>query len=259
MAASGENSTEPFQEVQHAFMRHMRDPESNPAPQGIEDRRMDIYRGLIYRNIQNFIANSFPVLRTIIADPHWHDMVRDYICCHQARTPLFPRMPIEFLHYLEHERQTQPHDPPFMLELARYEWGEVAVSLDPREVDLCGVDVEGDVLERIPVLNPIVLPQTYHYPVHRISVEYQPDHPPETPTHILLYRRPDDVVKFLELSAASAHLFECLRGNTQKTGRQIVEMIAGELVHPDPEVVVQGGVDMLREMHARDLILGVAA
>ncbi|MDH3342301.1 MAG: DNA-binding domain-containing protein, partial [Gammaproteobacteria bacterium] len=28
-----------FKDIQYAFTRHLRDPENNPAPEGIEDRR----------------------------------------------------------------------------------------------------------------------------------------------------------------------------------------------------------------------------
>ena len=87
-----------FQEIQYGFTRHMRDPENHPGPPDIEDRRMEIYRGLLYRNVEGFIANSFPVLRKITSDDRWHAMIRDYFKRHQAHTPLFPKMPQEFLH-----------------------------------------------------------------------------------------------------------------------------------------------------------------
>ena len=256
---SNADNAESFHEVQHAFLKHMRNPENNPAPCGVEDRRMGIYRDLIYRNIEGLLAKGFPVLRQIIDDQHWHDMVRDYIRHHRARTPLFPKMPTEFLHYLEHERRPAYWDPPFMPELAHYEWAETSVSLDPREIDLHGIDVEGNLLDRVPALNPITLPQTYQYPVHRISAEYQPDHPSEEPTYMLIYRCLNDTVRFLELSVASARLFECLHRNTQKTGRQIIEMIAGEISRPDPAAIIQRGIDIMRNMHDKELILGVVA
>jgi hypothetical protein len=40
-----------FIERQYAFAAHLRDPDNNPAPAGIEDRRLENYRGLFYRNI----------------------------------------------------------------------------------------------------------------------------------------------------------------------------------------------------------------
>ena len=254
---SKRNSTENFKAVQYAFTRHMRDPENNPSPEGIEDRRIGIYRELVYNNIESFIANSFPVLRKITADEQWHEMLRDYVCRHQAHTPLFPRMPLEFIQYLEHERQGKAEDPPFMLELAIYEWAEISISLDTREIDMDGIDVEGDLLAGIPVLNPIIMPQTYQYPVHQISPDYLPDIPPEVPTYLLVYRRRDDEVGFLELNPVSARLVECIQGNNDKTGQQLLEGIAEELKHPEPQVVINGGLEIMRDMHTKDILLGI--
>jgi len=254
---SDSSKAESFRTAQHVFTQHMRDPENNPAPVGVEDRRIGVYRELVYNNIEGFIANSFPVLRKITADEQWHAMLRDYVCHHQAHTPLFPRMPLEFIQYLEKERHGHPEDPDFMLELAAYEWAEIAISLDTREIDLDEIDVDGDLLAGVPVLNPIVMPQTYQYPVHQISPDYLPDTPPEVPTYLLVYRRRDDEVGFLELNPVSARLVECIQGNNNKTGLQLLEGIAQELRHPDPQVVINGGYEIMRGMHDKDIILGV--
>jgi len=254
---SNSNNTENFKDVQYAFTRHMRDPENNPAPEGIEDRRIGVYRELVYNNIEGFIANSFPVLRKITADEQWHEMLRDYVCRHQAHTPLFPRMPLEFIQYLEDERHDHPQDPGFLLELATYEWAEIAISLDTREIELDGIDIDGDLLSGVPVLNPIIMPQTYLYPVHQISPDNLPDSPPEDPTYLLVYRRKDDEVGFLELNTVSARLIECIQSNSDKTGLQLLEGIAEELEHPDPQVVIDGGHEIMCDMHSKDILLGV--
>lgn len=254
---SNKNKAEGFREVQNVFTQHMRDPENNPAPEGVEDRRIGVYRELVYNNIESFIANSFPVLRKITPDDRWHEMLRDYVCNHQAHTPLFPRMPLEFIQYLEDERHGHPEDPDFMLELAVYEWAEIAISLDTREIGMDGIDVEGDLLAGVPVLNPLIMPQTYQYPVHKISPDYLPESPPEVPTYLLVYRRKDDEVGFLELNTVSARLIECIQDNSDKTGLQLLEGIAEELKHTDPQVVISGGREIMRDMHDKDILLGV--
>ena len=256
---SNSSKAESFSNVQHVFTQHMRDPENNPAPEGVEDRRIGVYRELVYNNIESFIANSFPVLRKITADEQWHEMLRDYVCHHQAHTPLFPRMPLEFIQYLEKERHGHPEDPDFMLELATYEWAEISISLDTREIDLNGIDVEGDLLAGVPVLNPIIMPQTYQYPVHQISPEFLPETPPEIPTYLLVYRRKNDEVGFLELNPVSARLVECIQGNNNKTGLQLLEGIAQELNHPDPQIVINGGHEIMLDMHDKDILLGITS
>ncbi len=144
-----------FTDLQYAFTRHIRDPQHAPAPEGIEDRRMAIYRDLLYRNVESFMANSFPVLRKIMADAAWHALIRDYFHTHQARTPLFPKMPYEFLQYLESGRGALAGDFPFLYELAHYEWVELALAMDMRDIDMTHVDPHGDLLAGIPVLSEL--------------------------------------------------------------------------------------------------------
>ena len=57
---------------QHVFTQYVRDPKNSVIPDNIEPRRMSVYADLIYRNIESFVANSFPVLRQVIHDDEWH-------------------------------------------------------------------------------------------------------------------------------------------------------------------------------------------
>jgi hypothetical protein len=118
-----------FQQVQYQFAAHLRDPEHQPAPAGIENRRLQIYRELFYNNIEDFLSNAFPVLRKLTADARWHAMARDFYARHQCRDPQFYKISEEFLGYLEHERGAVAGDPPFLKELAHYEWVEMALAI----------------------------------------------------------------------------------------------------------------------------------
>jgi hypothetical protein len=246
-----------FTDIQYTFTSHIRDPEANPPPADIEDRRMEIYRDLFYRNVESFIANSFPVLRKITPDNQWHEMIRDYFKKHQAHTPLFPKMPQEFLQYLEHERNDHPMDPPWLLELAHYEWIETAVSIDSRNIDITDIDPEGDLLEGIPVLSPLALPVAYSWPVHKISPDYLPDVQPSEPTWIIIFRKRNDEVGFMVLNVVSARLIEKLQNNRSASGHEILMQIATELQYTNPDAVISGGLDIMRELRAKDILLGV--
>jgi hypothetical protein len=256
MTPSQNNMPDTFTDIQYEFTRHIRDPENQPAPADIEDRRMEIYRDLLYRNVESFMANSYPVLRKITPDDRWHAMIRDYFKRHQARTPLFPRMPQEFLQYLENERNGED-DPPFMLELARYEWAEIAVSIDTREIEWDGIDPDGDLLENIPVLNPLAMPLSYRYPVHTISPDIQPEQEPSQPTYIVVYRDRNDEVGFIVLNPVSARLLELIQQDKNIIGRTLLENIAEELQHKNPEVVINGGLEIMQNLRAKDVLLGV--
>lgn len=256
MPVTAENKK--FRDIQYAFTRHIRDPEHQPAPDDIEERRMEIYRGLLYRNVEGFIARSFPVLRKITPDDRWHSMLRDYFKRHIARTPLFPKMPREFLHYLEQERVAEG-DPPFLPELAHYEWVELAMIYDNRELSLQHCDTNGDLLTGIPVLNPVTFLLSYKFPVHRISPDYRPDSPPEQPTYLVVYRDRYDNVGFIELNPVSARLLELVREDRNISGRVLIECIADELRHPNPAVVISGGLDIMKNLQKKDVLLGVKA
>ena len=246
-----------FRDSQLDFAAHIRDPEHAPAPEGVEDRRMAIYRELFFNNVSQLMGKSFPVLRRILGPERWAQIIRDWFVRHRSKTPLFLELPREFLQYLEHEREAAPDDPPFMLELAHYEWVELALSIDEREPEVEGVDPDGDLLEGRPVLSPLAWPLVYRFPVHRVSPDFQPSEAPEEPTWLVVYRDRADKVGFLEINRVTARLIELIsEGESARTGRACLEQIAGELGHPQPEVVVDGGRAILADLRERDVLLG---
>ena len=145
-----------FIQQQYAFAAHIRDPRHNDAPPGIEDRRMGIYRELFFNNVEGFLGSSFPVLRELMDDQSWHALARDFYAGHRCQSPLFLDIPREFLDY-----------PPFIAELAHYEWVELALSVAENDQSE-QLAVEGDLLAGAPLLSPLAWPLAYQYPVHRI-------------------------------------------------------------------------------------------
>ena len=258
LMTTSQNNTRPesFRDLQYAFTRHMRDPENTPAPDNIEPRRIAIYTDLIYRNIESFIANSFPVLRKITNDDDWHAMLRDYINHHVSHTPYFPKMPLEFLNYLEKEHE-DIKTPAFYFELAHYEWIETSLMLDHREISFDGIDQEGDLLEGIPQLSPLAMPLAYQWPVHKISPDFLPESLPDQPTYIVIYRDRDYEMGFLELNQVSARLIEELSNNCNKSGKEILLSIAEQLQHPNPDTVISGGLEIMQDFKNKDIILGI--
>ncbi|MFT5132626.1 MAG: hypothetical protein ACI9SC_001093 [Gammaproteobacteria bacterium] len=256
IASPGGAKPTSFKDIQYQFTAHIRDPENCSPPADIEDRRMQIYRDLLFNNVEDFLANSFPVLRKIMPKPGWHALIRDYFKIHQARTPLFPKMSQEFLQYLDQERELQSDDFPFMKELAHYEWLELAIFIDSRDLNMSGIDASGDLLRGIPLLSPLAWPFAYQYPVHKISPDYLPIEAPTQATYLVVYRGHDDEVGFLELNPVSARLIEHLQADLSQSGQQILEDIASELQHPDPQVVIDGGFAILQSMREKDIILG---
>jgi hypothetical protein len=245
-----------FQQTQYRFAAHLRDPARNPAPAEIEDRRMAIYRELFFNNVAQLLGRTFPVLRSILGADRWARLMRDYYSLHRSATPLFLEMPREFLSYLETERGDVDGDPPFMLELAHYEWVELALSIDERAPDPAAADAGGDLLEGRPVLNPVHRSLAYRFPVHRLSPGYTPAEAPAEPTRLLVYRDLDDEVGFVEINVVTARLLELLADEAIATGRAALVRIAAELNHPQPATVIEGGRTILEDLRNRQVVLG---
>lgn len=244
-----------FRALQYTFAAHLRDPDRNAPPPGIEDRRLAIYRELFFNNIQGFIAGNFPVLRKIMDDVRWETMLRDYYARHQARTPLFPKMAREFLQYLENEREPNAHDPPFMLELAHYEWVELSLSLDTRELDDASIDRQANAENGLAIMSPLAWALAYRYPVHRIDTGYQPQEPLAQGTYLIIYRDREDRIHFMELNPVTARLLELI-GAGHLTARDCLRQIATETGHPRPQVLIDAGMAILADMLRRGILAG---
>lgn len=253
------SETQDFKKLQYEFAAHIRDPDNAPAPSGIEDRRLEIYRELFYNNVQSLLAGTFPILRKILPDEKWHRLIRNYFHHHESHTPLFLEMPQEFISYLQEEHELADDEPVFMLELAHYEWAELAVSILEDEPDLNGIDPRGDLIEGIPVVSPTAWSLAYTYPVHRIKPDFQPTEPDENATFLVVYRTREDVIGFLEINAVTARLIELLERDDKRTGKDILEQIAGEIGHPDASAIIDAGRDILQRLHRHDVILGTRA
>jgi hypothetical protein len=243
-----------LRDSQLKMARFLRNPESEPAPGGIEPRRLQIYQDLVYNNIEGFISGGFPVLRTLYADEAWHELVRNFIDGHRCHTPYFLEISQEFLNFLMEDYELRDCDPPFLAELAHYEWVELALDVSPEEIDSDSLDANADPLESVPMLSPLAWVLSYHYRVHQIGVAYQPREPGD-PTFLAVYRNRSDSVKFMELNAATARLLELVRENSSSTGRELLSILAEELSIPVENVVGFGG-DLLKQFLELSIISG---
>lgn len=245
-----------FRATQRAFAAHLRDPQRHSPPPDLEERRLKIYRELFYNNVEDFIAHAFPVLRRITEDAAWNALVRDFYSRHISKAPQFYRLAEEFLHFVEHERESRGDDPPFLAELAHYEWVELALSVAEDEPTPALADPNGDPLDAPPVVSPLAWTLAYTWPVHRIGPDYRPSTPPLQPTYLVVYRTRQDDVRFMEINPVTARLLQLIGEQPSASGRALLEQIARELSHPQPEAIVDAGHQMLASLRARDIVLG---
>lgn len=254
-SADRPEASSPLRGLQMAFAAHIRNPDKAPIPAGVEDRRMRIYRDLFFNNISKYLAGNFPVLRKIYGEEAWRRLAREFYDEHRAHTPMFPEIPKEFLRYVQEQRVNRAGDPPFLLELAHYEWVELAMSLDTQEIDQLPCDPQGDLMTGVPLLSPLAWPLAYRFPVHRISPEYQPQAAPEQPTRLLVYRNREDQVKFMEINPVTWLLLEKLQA-ARHTGQEILQSVADAIGRANDATVLEHGQRSLLDLRQRDVILG---
>jgi len=239
--------------LQRAFASHVRDPAHAPAPDGIEPRRMAVYTELFFNNVESLLSANFPVIRSLYGDDAWREFVRAFYRDHHCHTPLFTDLARELMRYLE--TRDDASDPPFLAELAHYEWSELALAIDEAEIAHVAHDRNGDIVDGIPVVSPLARVLAYRFPVHRIRPDYRPDEAPAQPTLILLVRDRSDEIRFLEIDALTALLFERLQANTTATGRAVLDALLVELGRAD-DAVRASGLAILNLLRDRDALLG---
>lgn len=244
-----------FRSLQKQWADHLRDPSVNEAPSGIEERRLGIYRELIHGNIESFISSGFPVLRSLYGDGEWERLVRAFIAGHACTSPYFLEIGREFLTFLQNDYQPVPSDPPFLDQLAHYEWAELA--LDVADVAWPeSVNRQGDLMLSHPVVSPLAWRLSYTFPVHRISREFVSQRPSDTPVFLVVWRNRAEEVRFMEANAATCRLLQILEEAEAVTGRRALLQLAGEMAHPDPSALLSFGEDLLRQLAEKDIVLG---
>ena len=136
--------------AQHdALAAHIRDPDRVEPPAGVEERRLKIYRELFFNNVESLLAGNFPVLRRVYGDDGWRTLVRAFYRDHDCHTPLFTELAREFLRYLDERAAGEAgrDDPPWLRELAHYEWVELALQISEARLDDIAFDPDGNLLE----------------------------------------------------------------------------------------------------------------
>jgi len=100
--------------------------------------------------------------------------------------------------------------------------------------------------------NPASRVLHYEFPVHRISTDFLPQEPGMGKTHLLVYRRRDHQVKFMELSAATVILLDLLQTQSRSLRELVVateQSLCAEPTSLKPHIEVQ-----VRDFIERDII-----
>jgi len=238
--------------AQQHWAAYLRNPTHAAPPPDVEPRRLQVYRDLVFNNIEGFLRNGFPVLHSLYARESWRELVRAFIRDHPCSSPYFLEISQEFLAFLMQHYQPLPADPPFLRELAHYEWVELA--LDVAEDSLPPpVSPPQPLLETSLQLSPLAWLLAYRFPVHRIGPDFQPQEPGE-PVYLLVWRNRAQRVEFMVLNAATARLLELCRDQPGCRAGELIDALAGELQQPAASLA-EAGARQLAEFVQRDILL----
>lgn len=239
---------------QNTLGQYLRDPDHCAPPAGMDVARAQVYRDLIFNNLSMLLSGTFPVLIKMLGDEHWRSLVRLFLRDYRARTPKFGEIAEEFVGFLA-ARPSALNDgpwPPFMVELAHYEWVEMALQQSEAE-PLRASDV-GLLLERPLQVSPLAWPLAYAWPVQLVGPDYRPEAPPAQPTLLLVRRVEDWSVKFSELSPLAWRLLQRIGEFPPLNGREQLEGLAVEAGAAGSQDFIDSGAALLRQMHGEGVI-----
>lgn len=243
-----------FQSLQRAYTRYLREPGRQPLPTGFARQGAAIYVDLLYNKFNDSLVVCFPVTHALLGESAWQHILKAFIAGHRCLSPYYRQIPDEFILYLQTERLGDD-DPPYLLELAHFEWVELVLAVAEAESVAVSDSIEvNDWLGCRPVFAPVLQLLHYAYPVQRINLNYQPSEPPEQATHILGFRDTQDAVQFMELNPATARLVEILQARDCSV-QTAIEQIATELQHPDPSALFAFGIEILTDLMRQGAII----
>jgi len=243
-----------FQRYQLAFTAHLRDPIGHPAPAGVPSARMAVYDEIVFNNLHESVSACFPVTSSILGKRQWRALNQAFMQRYSAHSPFFREIPKQFLDFLEHNDQFKNTLPPYLYQLCHYEWVELYVSALALEIDQQPPTALADLTSHVPVFNPTMQLLQYDYAVHKISARKKPKH--TEPTQLIVYRNVKHAVKFVEINAVTYQLIALIQAQAL-TGAQALQLLAQQLGHPQPEVIMQFGLSILHELKAQEIITGV--
>lgn len=253
------SAPESLKNFQLVFGQHLRDPHHVARPAGLPVRRVKVYRELLFNNLCGYIDSCFPVCKTLLKPAQWRRLCRVFFRDWRSQTPYFSQIPGEFLQFLQ-LGQTSQRLPGWFLELAHYEWVELAVDICNNELPSLvsqsqdsSHPVRG---EPVVVLNPSAKNLYYHWPVHKICAEYRPRKPQQV--FLVVYRSSKCEVKFVELSAATSVLLNLIERQPANRALLLGEL-AKQLQVSNLDAFTQFGNQMIDTLITQEILFDMEA
>jgi hypothetical protein len=230
-----------FKETQLAFIQHLKNPLVNPFDDGIEDRRLKIYRELFFNNILGFLSSGFPVLESLYSEQQWKVLARKFFSQHECRSPYFIDISKEFVEFLSNEYELIESDPVFMRELAHYEWLELDLSV--RKSNQTTKVWDGHSPVNQVQMSDLASLVSYHYPVHQVSTDFYPTEASEV-VYLVIYRDSTDEVNFTLVNGVTAHLLNTVL----QQGVTSIESLSQVMIEAMPQLESQQIIESIQQV-----------
>jgi len=244
-----------FKAKQAEFAGYIRNPQAQPMPSDVDPKRMAMYRELFFNNVNSFLSSNFPVLRKILDDTQWQALAQDFFLNHRCQTPHFSEIAEEFLEYLQNERQAEG-DFPFLLELAHYEWVEMALSISQANPVFGDAAFTDNILESRLSLSPVAWPLVYQFPVEKIGPDYLPIAAPAQPSYLVVYRDREDEVNFMQTTPVTFRLLQLIEEQDKVLGARSLHALAAEFSQQiDPQTLMQFGLETLQTLAEKGILI----
>jgi len=254
---------------QRSMGLHLRDPDNAPAPEGLDARRLGIYRELVFNNIESQLSGAFPVINSILSAQQWQALVREFLRDYRAQTPYFTQLSAEFVDFLANRdldklsnKELDNKLPAFLLELAHYERVELDIfMMDKTENEISNAAFESADTSNIDLLNkPLSLASTtqllaYAYPVHKVSPDFIPEQAPAQPTLLLLFQDDEQEVRFFELQPLAYQVLCKLSDGQAIKGLTLLGSIAKDIKLEVSETFLQQGLALLAQLNALNVFV----
>lgn len=242
-----------FQQQQLAFIDSIKHPDGI-QPQGVEARRMKVYQELFFNNILGFVSSAYPVLKSLFDESEWLTLVRAFFCDHDCESPYFRDIAHEFLDFLSSSEEHQRTDMPFMLELAHYEWTELAMATaheDPQHQAIAQVQ---EITSAPLVVAETAWPLSYRFAVQHISANALPEAAPDEPTYLVVFRQADHQVSFLQVNGITALLLQVIEGAKGIGFDQVIASLADQLPDMPKNQLEQGALSLLQDLSHKGIV-----
>ncbi|GAA6135298.1 DUF2063 domain-containing protein [Oceaniserpentilla sp. 4NH20-0058] len=209
-----------YKDTQQEFTDAIRSPEQGSID-GIEERRLAVYRELFINNVESFITGTFPVLKECLNQKTWSNMVRRFFVEHKCTSPYFLEISEEFLEFLGEDEGNTLDLPDYAYSLAHWEWMELFADayVEQKPFILTPINLDHDCLTTV----ECAWLQAYEFPVHTIGANQTVE---QAPTFLLVYRDQSQEVNFIELNPLSYLLFQALQNNQLNTIKGLVHDIS---------------------------------